>query len=896
MRNHHDRSSCRISMVTSATDGDGSARAVSGLSSTRFVSISSALVPSVTCAACGTANEAGRKFCGECGTPLAQACPACGAANSAGRQVLRRVRQRRSSRTPRPTAAPRRAAVCRRAAGRAAPRLGAVRRPRRLHQRLGATRRGGDARAAVAATSRAAARVIERYGGTVEKFIGDAVMAVWGAPDRAGGRRRAGRPRGARAPLDGARSSTPTCARGRACSPARPRSRSARAPRAWSPATSVNTASRIQSAAEPGTVLVGESTKRATEAAIAYEDAGVHELKGKAEPVQLWRALRVVAGSRGAMRSAGLEAPFVGRDRELRLVKELFHATADEKRAQLVLVSGIAGIGKSRLAWEFEKYVDGLAARHVFWHRGRCLSYGEGVAYWALAEMVRMRCGIAEDEAPAAAREKLKLALSEYILDADERAWVEPRLAHLLGLEEGAPGDQENLFSAWRILFERLAEVWPTILVFEDLQWADAGLLDFLEYLLDWSRSHQLYVRRARPARVRGEARDLGRQARLHTALPRAARRARDGGAAHRPRPRAPRRPACADPRPRRGRPAVRRGDRPHAARPWPVTREGDVYRPTGADRASWRCPRRCRRSSPHASTGSSPRSAASSRTARCSARPSRSTASARLAGLDAADLDPLLASLLRKEILAVQADPLSPERGQYSFLQDIVKQVAYDTLARNERKAKHLAAAEYLAGAYGDEDEVIEVVAAHYVSALEAVPDAPDARELRDTGVHDARSRGRAGRLARRQRGGPACVRARCRAHRGHARAGGASRARGRDGAHGRPRRGVQDLLRARDRPLRRCGRDPRGRTRRGSPRGDDVGPGPHRGRARPHEPLVRAPRPRASPTTTSPRLRRSSAASSSSAAIGTRRWSGSRRRSRWPRASSSRTCSRRR
>ena len=135
---------------------------------------------------------------------------------------------------------------------------------------------------------------------------------------------------------------------------------------------------------------------------------------------------------------------------------------------------GIAGIGKSRLSWEFEKYIDGLAD-DVWWHRGRCLSYGDGVAYWALAEMVRMRCDIVEDEEPASARAKLQDAITQHLPDAEERRWVEPRLAHLLGLEEGTPGDQENLFSAWRILFERLAEQAPTVLVFEDMQWADAG-------------------------------------------------------------------------------------------------------------------------------------------------------------------------------------------------------------------------------------------------------------------------------------------------------------------------------------------------------------------------------------------------------------------------------------
>src|SRR5439155_20136307 len=197
----------------------------------------------------------------------------------------------------------------------------------------------------------------------------------------------------------------------------------------------VNTASRIQTAAAPGTVLVDEATRRATEAPIAYEDAGERAPKGKAAPVQLSRADRVVATIGGALRGTGMEAPFVGRDRELRQVKELFHATADERRARLVSIVGLAGIGKSRLAWEFEKYIDGLAA-DVLWHRGRCLSYGEGVTYWALAEMVRRRCEIVEGENQATTATKLRATLDKYMPDAEEQRWVEPRLGHLLGLEE----------------------------------------------------------------------------------------------------------------------------------------------------------------------------------------------------------------------------------------------------------------------------------------------------------------------------------------------------------------------------------------------------------------------------------------------------------------------------
>src|SRR5260221_7710537 len=145
--------------------------------------------------------------------------------------------------------------------------------------------------------------------------------------------------------------------------------------------------------------------------------------------------MRGVAGTRGASRTAALEPPFVGRDGELRLVKELFHNAIAERRARFVSVVGAAGVGKSRLSWEFDKYVDGLA-EGVLWHHGRCLSYGEGVTYWALAEMVRMRADIGEGEDAPTAMAKLRRAVQRYVEDPDEQHWLEPRLAHLLGLED----------------------------------------------------------------------------------------------------------------------------------------------------------------------------------------------------------------------------------------------------------------------------------------------------------------------------------------------------------------------------------------------------------------------------------------------------------------------------
>jgi predicted ATPase/class 3 adenylate cyclase len=663
-------------------------------------------------------NEAGRKFCGECGASLALACATCGSPNPPDTKFC---------------------GECGSPLVQEAAPAGPVAERRVVSvlfiDLVGFTsaseaRDAEETRELLTRYFDLARTTIQRYGGTIEKFIGDAVMAVWGAPvaleDDAERAVRAALELIAAVPtLDAGLKARAGVLSGEAAVTLGAEGQGMVA------GDLVNTASRIQSAAAAGTVLVGEATKRASEAAVAYDDAGEHALKGKTEPLQLWRALRVVAGARGSLRSAGLEAPFVGRDRELRLVKELYHASGDESRAQLVLVNGIAGIGKSRLAWEFEKYIDGIA-RDTFWHRGRCLSYGDGVAYWALAEMVRMRCGIVEDEEPGSAREKLRLALSEYILDADERAWVEPRLAHLLGLEEGAPGDQENLFSAWRILFERLADESPTVLVFEDLQWADAGLLDFLEYLLDWSRNHPLFVLALARPEFAEKRPTWGAGKRSFTSLyleplsPEAMDDLLTGLV-----------PGLPDEL--RGRILERAEGVPLYAVETVrmlldrglLVPEGNAYRPAGpvetlevpetlhalvAARLDALTPDERRLVEDGAVLG----------------KTFTKQGLSALTGRAESELEPLLAGLLRKEILSVQADPRSPERGQYAFLQDIVKRVAYETLSLRERKAKHLGAAEFLLTIGGEEDEFVEVVAAHYVDALEAAPDADDAGEIR--------------------------------------------------------------------------------------------------------------------------------------------------------------------
>ena len=220
-------------------------------------------------------------------------------------------------------------------------------------------------------------------------------------------------------------------------------------------------------------------------------------MKGKVEPEQLWLAVRVLAGLGGSQRVDGLEAPLTGRDPELRTMKELFHAAAERRVPRLVVVSGPAGVGKSRLGWEFEKYIDGLADV-VLWHRGRCLSYGEGVAFSALVEIVRQRLGIADEDPVDVAARKLADGVAQFVPDADEGAYVGTRLGRLLGLpfgdDDGAVLGRDELFAGWRLFFERLASTYPVVLIVEDAHYADAGLLDFCEHLVDWARDLPIFV------------------------------------------------------------------------------------------------------------------------------------------------------------------------------------------------------------------------------------------------------------------------------------------------------------------------------------------------------------------------------------------------------------------
>jgi len=681
------------------------------------------------CAQCGFENAASSKFCGGCGASLALPCPSCGVANDPGRRFCAECGAALTADAPAPAPA----------AGTAAPVAAAERRLVSVlfadlvgFTPLSESRDPEEVRELLSRYFDTCRRLIEIYGGTVEKFIGDAVMAVWGTPVA----QEDDAERAVRTALDlvaavaalGEEIGADLRARAGVLTGEAAVNLHASA-ESMVAGDLVNTAARIQSTAEPGTVLVGEATKRACDAAIAYEDAGSFELKGKSEAVPLFRALRVTSKRGGAQRVGELEPPFVGRQRELNLVKELFHATTEERKAHLVSVIGIGGIGKSRLAWEFEKYMDGLADT-VWWHRGRCLAYGDGVAYWALAEMVRMRALISEEDSTDEALAKLGAMLEEWIPDAEERAWVRPRLEQLLCLCDPEPEERQNLFSAWRLFFERLAARGPVVLVFEDLQWADTSLLDFIEHLLDWSRAHPIFVlalarpelAQKRPGFGAGDT-TLSLEPLSETAMGELL----DGFVP--------------------GLPPDLRAQILERAEGVPLyavetvrmlldrdllARDGDVYRPTGPIEAL-DVPETLHALVAARIDGLSPEERSALQDAAVLGKSFTKLGLAALSGRDDATLDALLTSLVRKEVFSVQADPRSPERGQYSFLQDLLKRIAYDTLSKPERKARHLAAAAHLESTLASaETELVEVIAAHYVDAYDSAPDAEDAALLR--------------------------------------------------------------------------------------------------------------------------------------------------------------------
>lgn len=330
---------------------------------------------------------------------------------------------------------------------------------------------------------------LERFGGTVEKFIGDAVVALYGAPvaheddpERAVRAALAVRDWATDEPdlhvRIGVNTGEALVALG-----ARPQEGEGMAS-----GDVVNTAARLQSAAPVDGILVGEQTFRATERTIAYRVVEPVVAKGKAEPVATWEALEARSrfGVDVARRSA---APLIGRDSEVELLAAALERAVGERTPQLVTLVGVPGIGKSRLLAELFHAIE-RDQRLVTWRQGRSLPYGEGVSFWALGEMVKAQAGVLETDTEAEAADKLGAAVGRLLPDETEARWVTSHLRPLAGLagdgDSGSAADRRGeAFAAWRRFFEALAEQRPLVLVFEDLHWADDGLLDFVDQMAD---------------------------------------------------------------------------------------------------------------------------------------------------------------------------------------------------------------------------------------------------------------------------------------------------------------------------------------------------------------------------------------------------------------------------
>jgi class 3 adenylate cyclase/tetratricopeptide (TPR) repeat protein len=408
------------------------------------------------CPSCGHGNQAGAKFCSECGAALAAA--------------------------ERPAAEERKVVTVL-----FADLVGFTSRAEQLDPE--------DVRALLSPYWARLQAELERFGGTVEKFIGDAVMALFGAPvaheddpERA--------VRAALAIRDWVRDQEQIQVRVAVNTGEALVALGARPGQGEGMAAGdvVNTAARLQAAAPVNGILVGERTYRQTRVVIEYRPAGQVAAKGKREPVAVWEAV-------AARARFGVDVPYrvktvlMGRDRELGVLREALVRVLSERTPQLVTLVGVPGIGKSRLVFELSRIAD--ADRELIsWRQGRSLPYG-GASFWALAEMVKAQAGILDGDTPAEAGAKLVQMTEQVLGGTAEAEWVRRHLGALAGRGDGdmpAGGDRGEAFAAWREFVEALAEQRPLVLVFEDLHWADDGLLDFVDYLVDWAGEVPLLV------------------------------------------------------------------------------------------------------------------------------------------------------------------------------------------------------------------------------------------------------------------------------------------------------------------------------------------------------------------------------------------------------------------
>jgi class 3 adenylate cyclase/tetratricopeptide (TPR) repeat protein len=572
-------------------------------------------------------------------------------------------------------------------------------------------------------------REIERLGGTVDKFIGDGVMAVFGVPyvhedDPERAVRCALRVLDA---ITGLNQATPELGLAVRIGIMTGEAAVILDPRPYETegvvGDVVNTASRLQSVAPTGTVVVGEPTWWATRTVFHYEALEPVQVKGKAKPLAVWRA--VAPRSRlGVDVEQRPVAPLVGRDQELDLLRRLYQQTRRERAAQLVTIVGEPGIGKSRLVRELLRFVD-EQPELVVWRQGHCLPYGEGITFWALGEIVKAQAGVLESDDAAVVTAKLEAAVAVHIADQDEREWLQLRLAPLLGLvgDATAPAEQAEQFTAWRRFLEAMAARGPLTLVVEDMHWADDALLAFLDYLLGAVRGVALLiVTTARPElfeRHPGWPRETERT----TVIPLAA--LDDGDTAR----------LIGALLGRSRLPAELEASLLERADGNPLYAE--EYVRLLDDRGLLAAPDGSRRT---AGTGLPlPPTLQAVIAARLDALPSRrkallqnaavvgkvfwSGALIAMAGLDEDTLRTELNALQRAEL--VRMTPTSSVRGQeeYAFWHTLVRDIAYAQIPRAERARQHQASAEWIESLAGTRlIDHAELLAHHYTKALDLI------------------------------------------------------------------------------------------------------------------------------------------------------------------------------
>ncbi len=678
----------------------------------------------MTCSNCQTDNAPESKFCRECGTPLAAACPTCANPVDPNDKFCAECGTAlQSTQRPAPAADP----VDQSAEKRFVSVLFA---DIVAYTTFSEGRDPDEIRDLLTVYFDRARAIIEKFGGVVDKFIGDAVMGVWGSEVV----REDDAERAVRAALElvsmvsdlgseqghhglqlraGVNSGSTSVGPGGN-------------EKGLVVGDLVNTASRLQSAAEAGTVLVGQTTHEVTSSSIVYEDIGAFSVKGKADEVSAWRAVRP-AGRVGAAQDIR-ELPFTGRDREMRLLKDMLEATGAEQRARLVSITGEAGIGKSRLAREFMNHVDGFAET-IYWHNGRSPSYGDGLPMWSVGEMVRQRAGIVEDEEPSRARTRLRTALAEHVGSEDDRQWIEGWLAGLLGIADMPPGSGSELHSALRSFFQNISSRGTTVLVFEDLHWADPSVIEFITELVDRStRSPILVITLARPELLEKHP-TFGVQQRSSMSLSLA------------PLSEDEMRQMLAEHLPGLAGDIVRNIVERASGFPLYVaefirmlTNAGMLVEENGTwnYRGDW----------DDVAVPETLQAVIGARLDRLESDLRSLLQEASVLGLtftaggltsvsgrDNEDVTTALRRLIQLELIDVEEDPRSPERGQYRFVQGVIQEIAYRRLNRTDRRIRHLAAAEYFNRS--DDPELAGVVASHFLGAYEASPAGAQRDEL---------------------------------------------------------------------------------------------------------------------------------------------------------------------